>query len=248
MKTRARNMVIGVVSFGGIWWVLSAMYSPYMPPPTEVTRTLLSSKSIELIFPALVTLWVVVLCLLTGLIVGYATGCAMGLSPRAKTVLYFPASLFKSVPVSVFLPVFMTVFHLDYYIYPMLCLPIWAMVAVNIANSVSDLPQERKLQRRLLELSTAVYLRDIVFWETIESLCATIRIAAPFCLTLQVAIDYFLNANGGLGAFIRTCYDSRSYSPMYVAILFVCVFGLTMLVLTDELSHRLQKWKTKTLN
>jgi sulfonate transport system permease protein len=190
----------------------------------------------------------VLLSLAAGLLLGCATGCAMGLSRKAKTLLYFPASLFKSVPVSVFLPVFMIIFHLDYYIYPMLCIPVWAMVAVNIANSISDMPLERTLQRRLLGLPLRDYLRDIVFWETLDTLFATIRIAAPFCLTLQVALDYFLNANRGLGAFIRARYESASYRPMYVAILFVCAFGFAMLSATDELSQRLQKWKTRKLN
>lgn len=163
----------------------------------------------------------------------------------SQNILYFPASVFKSVPVSVFLPVFIVIFHLDYFVYPMLWLPVWAMVTVNIANSVLEMPRERVVQRRLLELRVWPYLRDIVFWETLDSLFATVRIAAPFCLTLQVALDYFLDVNDGLGAFIKTSNEGLQYVQMHAGALVVCFLGFGLLVGTDELSARYRNGESR---
>ena len=248
MMARVRRVCIGLAFVFGVWWLFSLIYAPYVPRPTAVAACLLSLESKTLFRPTLITVGVVSLCLVASLASGYAAGCAIGLSAGAKSILYFPASVFKSVPVSVFLPVFIVIFHLDYFVYPMLWLPVWAMVTVNIANSVLEMPRERVVQRRLLELRVWPYLRDIVFWETLDSLFATVRIAAPFCLTLQVALDYFLDVNDGLGAFIKTSNEGLQYVQMHAGALVVCFLGFGLLVGTDELSARLQKWRIKTLN
>lgn len=250
MKTRIINFSVGFAVLVGLWWIssLHPKYSATVPTPIQVVGTFFSTKSLSLAAPTFFTFAVVLFSLIVSLVTGYAIGCLIGLSKIARTVFYFPASIFKSVPVSVFLPVFMTLFGLNGFVYPMLCIPVGAMVAVNVANAVSEMPHERVLQRRLLQLSLVSYLRDIVFWETIESFFATVRIAAPFCLTLQVALDYFLYTNDGLGAYIKKCYDTYSYSQMYAAILLVSLLGFAMLFATDTLSKRVQKWKIKKPN
>ncbi len=248
MLRRTRDLGIVLIACCAVWWGFALLYTPYISTPRAVLAVLFSPEAQELLYPTIITIIAVSLSLAVSLVAGYLLGCAMGLSTTVRTWLYFPTSVFKSVPVTVFLPVFMTVFGLSFFTYPMLCLPICAMVAVNIANTIGEMPRSRLLQRRLLRLSIGVYIRDIVFWETLGSFFATVRIAAPFCLTIQVALDYFLDANGGLGSFIKNRYEAYQYAPMYLAILLVCAIGFLLLFSVDILSRKLQRWKTKGSN
>ena len=250
MKRRVIKCFLTVAVLCGLWELASRIpkYSIFIPSPLKVAGVFASNKSFDLLLPTITTLVVVLGCLTVGTLIGYTVGCAIGLSSRSKAVLYFPTTILKSVPISVFLPVFMAACGLDYYVYPMLCLPVAAMVAVNIANAVLEMPSERAFQRRVLNLTAFEYLKDIAFWETLECFFATLRIAGPFCLTLQVALDYFLHANGGLGTYISNQYQSVTYPEMYAAIMIVCAFGFLLLLSVDQLSRRLQRWRTRILN
>ena len=241
------NELLGAV-FGLVaWYLLSAVprYRMFMPWPHEVFAFLLSPAVFVLLKPAVLTCIVVFLAMAISSVCGYIIGCWMGLSKSAR-VFYIPLSVFKSSPISVFIPVFMVLFGLKYFTFPMLCIPVVSMVAINISNLLKELPAHRLTQRRLLRLPLIVYLRDIVFWETLPAFLATARIAFPFCLTLQIALDYFLPTQGGLGALIRRQYDEYDYICMYAATVIVCILGYCLLAIVDRTSERLLKWKTAT--
>ena len=215
-----------------------------IPSPFEVTKELVSGHSESGIYGyLLITIWTAFKCLLAGCLAGYVGGLILSRLKRVQEIAYPLLNGIRSVPITSFIPIFLMVFGLYHFVIPMVSIPIFSMIAVNTSKAVSSCDSNRKILLETYNIPYSSYLINIVFWETLEVLIATLRIAVPYALALVIAIEYFVGINNGIGQFIYDSYYFRNYVDMYSGILVSSLFGVLLVYLIDIISNRLLVWK-----
>lgn len=92
------------------------------------------------------------------------------------------------------------------------------------------------------------YVIHILFFETLETLFSTLRVMLTLALTLEVAFDYFLSMNKGIGDYIRSYYESYASNKttyIYAGILVISLCGILLVKALDLLTDKFMQWKVK---
>lgn len=242
--------IIFLFTFGLIWYILFAsMNLDSIPNPIDVITVLLSSEFFNIIDHLLRTLSVFIIVLLVSIVMGYSIGLLAFYNKNISDFIYILLNGIKSVPTTVFLPVFMMVFKLDYYIYPMISTPLIAILGVNIAKSLEEVSENRSHIINSLAIKKSYYFKHILYWETLDTFFATLRILITYALTLEIAFDYFLGTSHGIGDYIRTQYESydvsTGYVQMYAGIIVASLIGVFLIKILDMISNKVLSWKPK---
>lgn len=230
-------------------WILMRFpdsLSKVVPSPIDVAYVLFSNELYILIFRLFTTLGYVLEALLISISVGYFFGMTCAFSKRLKSPLYTICNCIKSVPITIFTPVFITAFHLKDFVVPMICFPVSATICVNIANAAGSINSTRENIFDSLSVSKLHYCRHVLFWETLETLFATLRIVITYALTLEIAIEYFMENVMGIGQYIVSHYHGYAedkYSYVYAGIIVASTAGLVFVKLLDKFSERILRWK-----
>lgn len=233
-----------------LWFLLHIVdfASSTIPSPVDVIQLLFSVEIIELFNRLLTTLSTVLLALSISIILGYMIGIISAFSVVWNSIFYSFFNGIKSVPITVFLPLFLVVFHLDYFVVPMICVPLIATLSVNMANASKSINVTRSNVSQSLLIGKISYFQHILFWETLETFFSTLRVILTYALTLEIALDYFLRYNRGIGDYISSYYESYfddKYVYMYAGIIVASITGIILVRLLDKLSTRLLKWKVQ---
>jgi len=239
---------INIILYILLWYLLSlnVISKGTIPMPHYVLKIIFSSEIIELISRLLISLKTVIIVLFLSSILGYLIGLLIGLNNKLFNFIYPILNSIKSIPVTVFLPVFIVIFHLKYFLYPMISLPLIANLGVNIAQSVISINNNRLITIKQLNINKKNYIIHIVFWETLSPLLSTMRIIITYALTIEIAIDYFLNIDGGIGGYISDKYNSMipyKYSYIFAGITIISIVGIYSIKLLDNFSKKHLKWK-----
>lgn len=218
------------------------------PSLAQVGRVLASFAELKPIaVAALHTLNLVLKALLLGGIAGYLLGLIIGVSFPYLNGPYHGFNALKSTPVTVLLPVFLSIFGLGGFLLPLLLLPITAIMATNVAESVVNTNDNRKAIIALYGVGNISYLRHVLVHELAEPVFSTLRVVVPFAIALEVAVDYFLNINKGLGTFISQSYQAPGKdAEMYAGIIVVSLLGIATVSIIDWLSRKTLIWKRET--
>lgn len=193
-----------------------------------------------------VTLLSVVESLLLGGVLGIALGLYLGGSRWRLPGLYATLAAMKPVPVTVLIPVFLAVFGLDGFIVPIVALPILTNVSVNVAQAIRTCSVRRRALLRGWGIDGPAYIRHVLVYESLDCLLATACILVPFCLALNIALDYFLRVTDGLGSYVATGYEQYRFDQMFAGIATVAAIGLLSSFALDVLSARSLQWKRET--
>lgn len=229
--------------------VCTTRLSEIVPSLIDVMLVFKISQNRIEIFDALFgTLKPTFLALGISCIVGYSLGILMGLINVFKHALYSLLNALKSIPVTVFIPVFIVLFGLTSMIVPLICVPLISIIAVNIADACLKLSENRFNQLRLYSISKSSFLIHVVFWETLEVLLSTLRVVLTYAIALVVAIDYFLPIERGIGDYIHEMYyalpDTRK-AEMFAGIFLLGIIGILLVKLLDIISNNALIWKIK---
>ncbi len=219
-----------------------------IPNPINVLKVLLSVELFEIMKRLLITLGIVVSILIFSSILGYLIGLACGINKFMHSLLYPILNSIKSIPITVLLPVFVAIFHLKYFLYPLIALPLIANLSVNISQAVKNINENRLNIVSLWGINKIDIIKHIYFWETVEPFMSTMRILVTYALTIEIALDYFLSTSEGIGSYIFKQYNSyadNKYSFMFAGILIVSMAGIFSIKIVDEISSKLVKWKEK---
>ncbi len=217
-----------------------------IPSPFDVIQLLTSTEILSLSSRLLVTLSTVFVALTVSIIIGYAIGVVSSFSTVCYSIFYPFFNGIKSVPITVFLPLFLVVFHLEHFVVPMICVPLIATLGVNMANASRSVNGTRDSIANSLLIGRFAYFRHILFWETLETFFATLRVIFTYALTLEIALDYFLRYNKGIGDYISGYYESYyddKYVYMYAGIVVASVSGIVLIKVLDKISIRFLQWK-----
>lgn len=252
-KFTNRKFSIGLINIlivGITWYILSIL--PFIkgtiPNPFSVIKILLSTELFTIISRLCITLLNVLIILAASTLIGYPIGFLCGYNKYINSQLYPIFNSLKSIPITVLLPVFIVVFHLDYFLYPLIAVPLIANLSVNISQSVSQINENRLNIVSLMGIKKKRIFIHIYFWETVEPLLTTMRILVTYALTIEIALDYFLRTSQGIGSYIFSqynSYDEHKYSYMFAGILIVSIVGISSIKLVDLISNKLLKWKEK---
>ncbi len=228
------------------WYLLYFLKVATIPAPLSVIALLCSREIKEISYRLLITLSTVSIALLISIIVGYTIGIISAFSEVFNSICYPFFNGIKSVPITVFLPFFLVVFHIDYFVVPMICVPLIATLSVNMANASKSVNRTRDNIFQSIYIGRIPYFRHILFWETLETFLATLRVILTYALTLEIALDYFLRYNRGIGDYINSYYESYyddKYVYMYAGIIVSAILGIILIKLLDIISIRLLQWK-----
>jgi ABC-type nitrate/sulfonate/bicarbonate transport system permease component len=180
----------------------------------------------------------------TGLMAGALCGIAIGLSGRILIGPYHLVNAVRSVPITVLMPVFLGTFGLRHFLLPMIAVPVGALMASNLAQAIWKSALPRRQVIGLLGFGRWAYLRHVVAWEAADAMVATLRVVVPLALAIEVAIDFFMNANSGLGSLISQAYHYPGReSEMFAGIIMVAGAGVCGVIGVDTVGARVMRWK-----
>jgi taurine transport system permease protein len=182
-----------------------------------------------------------------GLLFGIPLGVYLA-SPRYRLFgAYEVVAATRPLPMTVLIPVFITVFGLDGFAVPLIAVPVLANVAVNTATAIKSCSQRRRTLYLSWGVSGLTYTRHVLAFEVMESLAATMRIMVPYALAVHIALDYFLQTHEGLGAYVANAYQTYAgFDKMFGGIFVVLGIGLVLTVGLDNLLARSLRWKHDT--
>lgn len=231
----------------GVWEVLhaSAFLQGRWPSLLAVLRQFADAGFLEDAGEGVLnTLWLVSRGLLIGLALGGGTGAVLGIGGRKAAGGYHALNALRAVPVTVLIPVFLGMFGLQSFLVPLVALPVASIMGANLAQAIQEAAQPRRRMLSLYGFGPRAYLRHVLPWETADALFATLRTVVPFSLAIEVAVDYFMNANQGIGAVIYRNYQYPGNEPaMFACILLVAFLGIGSVSLIDWLGRWVLEWK-----
>jgi len=189
------------------------------------------------------TAWQVLQASVIGVVVGVSLGVFLSAGKRRIHGLYGCLAGLKAVPVTVLVPVFLTLFGLETFIVPLVALPLSLNFCVNTAQAIAEANQTRLRMLLSWSVSYGMYARHVLPFECLDAMLQTARVMLPFAFALHIALDYFLCIPNGLGCYVNRAYERQQHARMYGAILVAGIIGLALGAAIDLVSRRSLKWK-----
>lgn len=227
----------------GDWWVLGVLAVVFCAtweycarrgmlqgrwPTLESVGAAAYTRRVELLRAARGTLADVLEATLYGSLLGLLLG---GLLSAARSKLKSVAAMvsgLKAIPVTVLIPIFLSVFGLERFLVPLIALPMAINVGINLSKAIGNVSEARYRLLRSWSVPRHVYCRSVLPFECMEAMLQTTRVVLPLVFALHIALDYFLGVSGGLGSFVRMANDRYQYGAMYAAIAFVGCAGIAL--------------------
>lgn len=233
-----------------IWYLLYYfdILGAVLPSPFNVLSILFSSEATEILLRMTITIKTVSIALIISVPIGYGLGLYCAFSQWIYNLAYPTFNGIKSVPITVFIPLFLVIFHLEHFVIPMICVPLIATLGVNIANASRSVNNTRENIINSMQIGKWDYFRHILLWETLETFYSTLRVILTYALTLEIAFDYFLRYNKGIGDYISSYYEAyqdEKYAYMYAGIIAASVAGVVIIKVLDNFGKRALQWKIR---
>lgn len=247
-----RNFFKLVVSVYALWELLIFidLFDKSLPHLHYVLLCLTDILFIIELFNSLVlTFKIVGISLVVGSLLGYIVGILMSLYPYLYSNLYHILNGIKSIPASILLPLAIALFGLQDFAIPIIALPIFAILAVNISNACLETNSNRKSLIIFLNLSKYFYWKNVLFYETLDTLLSSMRIVITYALALQIAFEFFLQHKMGIGKLIHDYYygdQEGNDAKLFFCVIVIALIGVYSIKFLDKYSNSKLKWKIKT--
>jgi len=234
----------------GLWEILHrrGFMLGRWPSAVAVASMLLDKSFLEAFSLALYrSLSTVAIAIAIGVASGVGVGFLLAATMERVGALYHAVNGLRSIPVTVLIPVFLGVFGLQGFLLPMIIVPVASAMAVNSTQSIR---MSRTQRRRLLELRGFdywSYATHALTWELASAMIATLRIVVPFAFSLEIALDYFTNANQGVGYLVYNKYALPNMEDaMFASIILIGAVGVSLIWILDKCSERILAWQRDT--
>lgn len=229
----------------GVWWLCHSLGVAGIPSFLSVLETMVSRQFLaRFAAAAWSTGMTVLMALAFGGLTGFYLGLLLARAPDMLSGPYHALNGLKTTPVTVLIPFFLAVFGLRRFLVPLLVLPVLAITAVNVADAAKNVSATRAQYLLLAGIKPKFYRRHVLQKEMQEPVFATLRIVIPLAFAIEIAVDFFLNINGGLGTLIAEAYHYPGRdTEMYAAIVGAAILGSACVVVVDLLSEKGLRWK-----
>lgn len=199
------------------------------------------AKTMSFYVPA----WVV------GTITGVLLGSAIWYLPKPiSRNVYAILSGISFVPTTILLPYFFRIFGLDFFIYPLLVLPV---MLITVASSCEAFEHANRHRATLLvnyEIPKSEFFWRVVFRESLPSMKTTTRQTLSLSFAIFLAIDYFIEHWGGLGKLAHYYYqapstidDNSNQLLLFATIGVAAALGYMQVVLNDSVFKRITEFR-----
>jgi ABC-type nitrate/sulfonate/bicarbonate transport system permease component len=215
-----------------------------IPAPIAVLREFFSEwfwKEMPSALLGTLTRWSVALISGSGL--GMVLGLLIAIWLPALRGPYNLLNGLRTVPITVFIPFSLAIFGIRNYLLPLLIISVSLLVLSNVTQAVSNSSLRRESLLTAFGFSKVAYFKNVLFFEILEVVLSTLRVAVPLCFALETAMDYFMRTNNGLGSLVAVYNESYLASRMFAVIIVIASCGIFSVAILDAISKRSLAWK-----
>lgn len=227
-------------------WSVASVYlplgdNPLLPSPLLTARALWESLP-ELWAGTLSSLTILIPGFALAIVVGIASGLAVGTSVRLQRIFLPFAKVAGPVPPTVYIP------------YAIAILPSFKLSAIFVVfigafwpifqNSVAGahaLEQRYRDNARILGLTRFEFQRRVVFPAAMPHIFSGLAVGLAFSFILLTVAELF-GANAGLGRFVQYYADFADYPKMVAGILYTGLVTFLAMTLLDSVRRRALFW------
>lgn len=243
-KKRMKEFLVGVILLHLIWFLLSFLLQmKTLPSPVTVYRDFLDVRSLDLLQHVGLSLYRVIMGILSAVIVGVLVGLTMAQSQSWNKYLGVMVYLTYPIPKTVFLPVLMILFGLGNVSKILLIfLIVVFQISLTVRDAVLNIDKEnydilKSMNAGKMEIHTYVTLPAIV-----PEILTSVRLSTGTALSVL----FFSEAYGtkyGMGYYILDAWSRIDYLSMYKGIVTISFIGFLLFLIIDRVEGRLCKWK-----
>ncbi len=245
-KKGIKEFIVGVLLLHIIWLMLSLLLQiKTLPSPVTVYMDFVDIKSLDLLKHVGVSLYRVLLGILSAVAVGVLVGLSMAQSRSWNRYLGVMVYLTYPIPKTVFLPVLMILFGLGNVSKILLIfLIIVFQISLTVRDAVLNIDKEnydilKSMNARKIEMHRYVTLPAIL-----PEILTSVRLSTGTALSVL----FFSEAYGtkfGMGYYILDAWSRIDYLSMYRGIVTISFIGFLLFLLIDQLEGRLCRWKVR---
>lgn len=126
-------------------------------------------------------------------------------------VLYIVVAGMSFVPVTVLMPYFLRGFGLQYFAYPLLALPVALVMYASFHEAFGHSNKARASLMTNYGMSKVAFFFRVLLRESIPSIHTSLRFTLSMAFAIFLALDYFMETWGGLGALVRYHYNRLAF-------------------------------------
>ncbi|MFB3813298.1 MAG: ABC transporter permease [Terriglobales bacterium] len=176
--------------------------------------------------------------------IGIPAGLFLGYRRRYYQMVEAPLHALRSIPASALFPLFLIIAGVgETSIIALAAYPSLLVMLVNAVTGAVLANKRRLYQARLLELSAAETVHDILFYEALPNIFDGLRTAVSYSLVLVVAVEMFVGlGERGLGRAIYEYQATYRIPETYAAVMIAGTIGILLNVLVTQLQNRMLRW------
>lgn len=248
ITVRARIILTGVlVGLAMVWEVSSrsGLINPvFFPAPTQIIAAVPELVSREIVQEAIATTLLAMLATATfGIGAGVIFGYLMGFSRVLRDALLGPALFLLSVPKSIFIPIFLLLFGIEFrtaIVYGVFASFIYVMV--NVVGGFDLVEPKHLTMGRAFGANTYWRVRQIILPASLPGLFTGIWYGLKGAVEGIIILELFVSITG-LGSVIRSYSNELRTAPVFAIIFFFSILAIIIGTLWSLLERRLTRWR-----
>lgn len=162
---------------------------------------------------------------------------------RVSNRCYLVLSGISFIPVTIGIPYFIRAFGLSAFVYPLLALPVALITFASCHEAYQHANKARVTLIVNYGIPKHIFFWKVIFRESIPSLKTTSRQTLSICFSIFIALDYFIEYWGGLGALVKKYYGRLAFEEinntlMLLTIGTTAILGIVQVFLNDRAFRR----------
>lgn len=130
---------------------------------------------------------------------------------RISRVIYILFAGISFVPVTVLLPYFLRTFGINYFVYPLLALPVMLVMFASFHEAFRHSNITRLSLMQNYGMTRHIFFMRILLRESLPSIHTSLRFTLSLSFAIFLALDYFMESWGGLGYLVRYHYNRLAF-------------------------------------
>lgn len=250
LKITVKARIILTVALLGIAvvWEISSRIGlidrVFFPAPTDIIAAVPEMATREIVQEAISSTLVAMLATAVfGIGAGVVLGYLMGFSRVLRDALLGPALFLLSVPKSIFIPIFLLLFGIEFrtaIVYGVFATFIYVMV--NVVGGFDLIEPKHLTMGRAFGANTYWRIRQIVLPASMPGLFTGIWYGLKGAVEGIIILELFVSVTG-IGAVIRSYSNELRTAPVFAIIFFFSILAIIVGTLWSLLERRLTRWR-----
>lgn len=243
------RIILTVVLLGiAVVWEISSRIGlidrVFFPAPTDIIAAVPEMATREIVQEAISSTLVAMLATAVfGIGAGVVLGYLMGFSRVLRDALLGPALFLLSVPKSIFIPIFLLLFGIEFrtaIVYGVFATFIYVMV--NVVGGFDLIEPKHLTMGRAFGANTYWRIRQIVLPASMPGLFTGIWYGLKGAVEGIIILELFVSVTG-IGAVIRSYSNELRTAPVFAIIFFFSILAIIVGTLWSLLERRLTRWR-----